>query len=393
MFFKAAQDGTYSPRTINFDLEPSTLDRIKFGPLGRFYSPNSFIHGPTGAGNNWAKGHYTEGPELIDEVMDLTRQQIEHCDNLQGFQVCHSLGGGTGSGMGTLLISRLREEYPDRIISTYSVFPSRQVLDVIVEPYNAILAIHQLIENSDEVFVLDNEVRNTLFPSIPPHHFQALYQLVMRKLGNHQPSYGDLNALAANAMTGATACLRFPGHLNSDLRKLGVNLIPFPRLHFFLLGIAPLVLNKQRLSVEQLLGQVVSAHAVMAEVDPRMGRWLTGSILFRGDATVVPPSEVDQQMTFLENRSTMSFAEWIPHNFKTSICSVPPFGAVSGCSLIANTTAMAEVFTRIRDCFNGLFRRRAFLHWFTMEGMEEAEFTEAVGVVDDLIGEYQQHYE
>ncbi len=74
-----------------------------------------------------------------------------------GFQVCHSLGGGTGSGMGTLLISKIREEYPDRMMMTFSVFPSPKVSDTVVEPYNATLSVHQLVENADECMVLDNE--------------------------------------------------------------------------------------------------------------------------------------------------------------------------------------------------------------------------------------------
>lgn len=67
-----------------------------------------------GTGNSWAKGHYTDGADLADSVMDTVRKEAELCDCLQGFQLTHSLGGGTGSGMGTLLISRIREELPDR---------------------------------------------------------------------------------------------------------------------------------------------------------------------------------------------------------------------------------------------------------------------------------------
>ncbi len=74
-----------------------------------------------------AKGHYTEGAELIDSVLDIVRKEAESCDCLQGFQLTHSMGGGTGAGMGTLLISKVREEYPDRIMSTYSVIPSPKV--------------------------------------------------------------------------------------------------------------------------------------------------------------------------------------------------------------------------------------------------------------------------
>ncbi len=80
------------------------------------------ILGQSGAGNNWAKGHYTEGAELVDSVLDVVRKEAESCDCLQGFQLTHSLGGGTGSGMGTLLISKIREEYPDRkLIVVYNI--------------------------------------------------------------------------------------------------------------------------------------------------------------------------------------------------------------------------------------------------------------------------------
>merc|ERR1711903_412641 len=154
----------------------------------------------TGAGNNWAKGHYTEGAELIDSVLDVVRKEAEGCDCLQGFQITHSLGGGTGSGMGTLLISKIREEYPDRMMATFSVFPSPKVSDTVVEPYNAVLSFHQLVENADEVMVVDNE---------------ALYDICFRTLKLTTPTYGDLNHLVSAAMSGVTCCLRFPGQLDS----------------------------------------------------------------------------------------------------------------------------------------------------------------------------------
>merc|ERR1711937_360953 len=138
-----------------------------------------------------------------------------------GFQICHSLGGGTGSGMGTLLLLKLRDAYPDRILATFSVYPSPKVSDTVVEPYNAVLSSHQLLENSDETFVIDNE---------------ALYNISHNVLKNDQPTYSELNGLVAMATCGITASLRFPGKLNGDLRKLGVNLVPFPRLHFFLVS-------------------------------------------------------------------------------------------------------------------------------------------------------------
>src|ERR1700742_3813772 len=112
--FLKASGNKYVPRAVLVDLEPGTMDSVRSGPFGQLFRPDNFVFGQSGAGNNWAKGHYTEGAELVDSVLDVVRKESESCDCLQGFQMTHSLGGGTGSGMGTLLISKIREEYPDR---------------------------------------------------------------------------------------------------------------------------------------------------------------------------------------------------------------------------------------------------------------------------------------
>lgn len=132
-------DNKYVPRAILVDLEPGTMDSIRSGPIGQIFRPDNFVFGQSGAGNNWAKGHYTEGAELIDSVLEVVRKEAEGCDCLQGFQLTHSLGGGTGSGMGTLLISKVREEYPDRIMNSFSVVPSPKVSDQLYGIFRKIL--------------------------------------------------------------------------------------------------------------------------------------------------------------------------------------------------------------------------------------------------------------
>merc|ERR550517_2139386 len=215
----------FVPRACLVDLEPGIMDVIKASPMGALFKPDNMCFGASGAGNNWAKGHYTEGAELIDEAVDIIRRETEGCDCPQGFQLTQSIGGGTGSGMGTLLLLKIRDNYPDRIMATYSVVPSPEVSDTVVEPYNATLSIHQLLENADQSFLIDNE---------------ALYDICFRTLKLKAPTYGDLNHLVSLTMTGVTTSLRFPGQLNADLRKLAVNMVPFPRLHFFMPGFAPL---------------------------------------------------------------------------------------------------------------------------------------------------------
>ena len=97
---------------------------------------------------------------------------------------------------------------------------------------------------------------------------------------------GDLNHLVSATMSGVTTCLRFPGQLNADLRKLAVNMVPFPRLHFFIPGFAPLTSRGSQqyraLTVPELTQQMFDAKNMMAACDPRHGRYLTVAAMFRG---------------------------------------------------------------------------------------------------------------
>lgn len=377
VYFNQGQEGRYVPRAVLTDLEPGTMDAIRSGEYGSLFRPDNFVFGQSGAGNNWAKGHYTEGAELVDAIMDVVRKESEVCDMLQGFQITHSMGGGTGAGMGTLIVSKIREEYPDRIMSTYSVIPSPKVSDTVVEPYNATLSIHQLVENADKCFALDNE---------------ALYDICFRTLKLSNPSYGDLNHLIAAAITGTTCSLRFPGQLNCDLRKLAVNMIPFPRLHFFLVGFAPLTSQSSKgyrvLTVPELTTQAFDAKNMMCAADPRHGRYLTCAMMFRGKMS---SKEVDDQMLQVVNKNSNYFVEWIPNNMKASICDIPPTGMDMSSVFIGNSTAIQEAWKRVADQFTLMFKRKAYLHWYTGEGMDEMEFTEAESNLNDLVSEYQQY--
>lgn len=59
------------------------MDSIRFSNYGKLFRPDNFVFGETGAGNNWAKGHYTEGAELVDGVLDIIRKEAESSDCLQ----------------------------------------------------------------------------------------------------------------------------------------------------------------------------------------------------------------------------------------------------------------------------------------------------------------------
>ena len=130
------------------------------------------------------------------------------------------------------------------------------------------------------------------------------------------------------------------------------------------------------------------AKNMMCAADPRHGRYLTASALFRGRMST---KEVDEQMLNVQNKNSSYFVEWIPNNVKSSVCDIPPRGLKMAATFIGNSTAIQEMFKRVSEQFTAMFRRKAFLHWYTGEGMDEMEFTEAESNMNDLVSEYQQY--
>merc|ERR1711997_1367600 len=98
-------------------------------------------------------------------------------------------------------------------------------------------------------------------------------------------------------------------------------------------------------------------------------------------------------MLNVQNKNASYFVEWIPNNIKTAVCDIPPKGLKMSATFIGNTTAIQDMFKRVGEQFTAMFRRKAFLHWYTGEGMGEMEFTEAESNMNDLVSEYQQYQE
>lgn len=171
-------------------------------------------------------------------------------------------------------------------------------------------------------------------------------------------------------MSGITTCLRFPGQLNADLRKLNVNMVPFPRLHFFTLGYAPLTSRSsatfQKYSVPDLCSQIFDPKMIMAAADPRAGKYLTIATIFRGRVSM---NEVEQGILGLQAKNSTSFVEWIPNNVKMACCDIAPRGVPMSATFLGNTTSIQQLFRRVHDQFSAMFKRNAFIHWYTGEGM------------------------
>jgi tubulin alpha len=171
-FFSETASGKHVPRSLYIDLEPNVVDEVRTGKYRSLFHPETMITGKEDAASNCpfllfsrvieltnfipsdARGHYTIGKEQIDNVMDRVRRLADNCSGLQGFFVFHSFGGGTGSGLGALILERLSTDYGKKSKLEFSVYPAPTLANSVVEPYNSVLTTHTTLEHSDCSFMV-----------------------------------------------------------------------------------------------------------------------------------------------------------------------------------------------------------------------------------------------
>lgn len=383
-FFAETNAGKHVPRAIFVDLEPTVIGEIRVGAYRQLFHPEQLISGKEDAANNYARGHYTVGKELIDDTVNRIRRLSEQCVGLQGFLISHSFGGGTGSGFAALLLERLSVDYGKKSKLEFAVYPAPQVATAVVEPYNSVLTTHTTLEHTDCAFMVDNE---------------AIYDICKRNLDIERPAYLNLNRLIAQVVSSITASLRFDGALNVDLTEFQTNLVPYPRIHFPLATYAPILSAEkayhEQLTVAEIANACFEPNNQMVKCDPRRGKYMACCLLFRGD---VVPKDVSASIANIKSKRSVQFVDWCPTGFKVGINYQPPTAVTGGdlsktpraVCMLSNTTAIAEAWARLDYKFDLMYAKRAFVHWYVGEGMEEGEFTEAREDLAALEKDYEE---
>lgn len=338
-----------------------------------------------GAGNNWASG-FSQGDKLQEEVFDIIDREADGSDSLEGFVLCHSIAGGTGSGMGSYIMERLSDHFPKKLVQTYSVFPNQdEISDVVVQPYNSLLTLRRLTSCADCVVVLDNT---------------ALNRIATDRLHIENPSFTQINSLVSTIMSVSTTTLRYPSYMNNNLIGLTAPLIPTPQLHFLMTGYTPLstdtdVVNVRKTTVLDVMRRLLQPKNMMVSTGPdKTNHHCYISILniIQGE---VDPTQVHKSLQRIRERKLAQFIPWGPASIQVALSRSSPYvqssHRVSGL-MLANHTSICSLFERVLSQYDKLRKRGAFLDQFRKEEMfkdDLHELDDSRDVVETLVQEYE----
>ena len=390
-FFSENEYGYHGARAVFVDFESTVVDEVRNGVYSSIFNPEMLIGGREDAANNYARGYYTigKGNRYADVAIDRVRRLAEDCNDLQGFLVFRSVGGGIGSGFASLLMEHLSADYETKSKFEFSIYPAPQVSNAVVEPYNSILATHATLEHSDCSFMFDNE---------------AIYDICRNNLSIEQPSYLNLNRILGQVISSITASIRFGGALNTDLTELQTHFVTRPRIHFPLATYAPIISIEEEVQYDQLATVDIASACFdpnnqMVKCDPSLGKYTAScNFIYRGGVTSKEASTISQ---YIETNFNIGdqFVDWSPIHYRirnnviSQIAGTPGGDLASpprSVCMLSNTTAIAEAWARLIHKFDLMYAKRAFVHWYIREGMEEEEFAVAREDVGFLVQEHEE---
>ncbi|RQM24822.1 hypothetical protein B5M09_001114 [Aphanomyces astaci] len=352
-------------RAILVDMEEGPVSETLKGPLGELFDSSQFLTDVSGSGNNW--------------------------DSLQSFFVMHSMGGGTGSGLGTYILGLLEDHYPEAFR-----FTTGQLHLMTMWMDDSMLALRELTLHADCVLPIENEALYDMLEVESDGFASVAYCVSCLQKQASQPgaaatrpkesAFDQMNSIVARTLTHLTSSMRFDGSLNVDLNEITTNLVPFPKLHYLLSSVAPLWADKvmQPRRISQMFSDAFQRDHQLIKTNPKGGIMLACGLLLRGNVQVS-----DIQANIQRLRAELRMIPWNEDGFKVGLCSVPALGHPVSLLSLSNNSCIVDTFERMHTRFLKLYKRKAHVHHY-LAYMDTSAFDDAVENVQWLVAEYRK---
>jgi tubulin alpha len=376
-FFTQSSSGIFTPRAVFVDTDPMVHDSVS--RLSTHIQNECFRDNIISCKRD-ARSVYHAGKKecqetgIADSAFEKVMDLAESCDNLGGLIVQRSIGGGTGSAVGDILLTRLRDEFPKTVILETLIYPSRESSTSALEPINTILSLSASRESPSLSLVLDN---------------QSAYRIARTKLGQPEPSFFEMNSFIARVASSCTASLRFPATLNSSLEEVVTNLVPDPVLRYAIVSMAPLSAHTSSTpTAKELLSSLFHPQSYLCEVPTlRDHPQIAACIQCQGTLELANIQKSIQSFRTSQTlRHPIKFAPWISTSFKVGLVQS---SSVAGGTLLSNSTAVAVPLEEQLQKFESLMTSRKYLWHYMENGAEMDDFDSANASVKTLVEAYK----
>lgn len=361
-FFTVTEQNKFTPRSILIDLEPSVITKST-NTLPMFNQRNVHLsENGGGAANNWQHG-FSYARQHEEELINLIDREIDKCDNLSAFQLMHSVAGGTGSGVGSLLLQLLNDRYGSKkIITTFLIFPSNdKTSDVVVQPYNTVLTLKRLIDFSDATFVFDNDSLNSLETVLMGNTDRPL---------SSKTAFEGSNKLISYVAAGISNPLRFPSYMYSSYESIISTLVPTPDLKFLTSSIAPYS-NIQGVVQKQNYVSL-NEHDIILELlnDKYKMNYIREPVKYISMLDYVIGNQLNQpeiRKGLIRARQRVQFVPWTALSIHVVNGRKLVFTESKGLSgfQVSNNTSIVQMFSKIVKQYDLLAKRSAYLNFYT----------------------------
>eukprot|EP01084_Bolivina_argentea_P291169 500399_1 len=381
--FNETQKGKYKARSLFIDLDPYAINNIN-----NIYSYKSLlnksylINGKHDSSSNFANAYHISGKQMIDSISNQLRNAVDACDNLQGFIINHSISGGTGAGLTSLIMEQIANDFKGKTVVSYSTMHDETFLSHPTQVYNAILMLDRIKDENicNYSVVLDNK---------------QLYKIVQEQLQIKTPRFKHYNYMLNKLISSITAPVRYNIN-NCNLQTLQNELVPFKSLKYLTSSMWPIIPkiktdNKKQIiykdDIQSLVNQCTNYKnwaATASDFYPSEDKYMGIRFNFRGQ---IDKNKAMNAIEWIQKEKKVMFVDKVVKNVNigtqfhdsipNALANDDLIDITKQSVMIGNNTWISRLFReRISKIYDLLYSQRAYVHHYVGEGLEESSFAQ-----------------